>query len=139
MERYAKPLCVLSAVLALFSGVSCWQTAAAVRELRQARLELRAAAATLRQASTTRASEAPTSEPEQIVPPAPAFQTSEPEAATPPAELAEITASAETVYLSRTGTKYHRVDCATLKATPRPASRSEAEAMGREPCRVCRP
>lgn len=43
------------------------------------------------------------------------------------------------VYLSQTGTKYHRANCRTLKKTPIKVSRADARAQGYEPCKVCRP
>jgi micrococcal nuclease len=43
------------------------------------------------------------------------------------------------VYVGRTGTKYHRFDCGTLKAAKNEMSLDEAVLAGYEPCRVCNP
>ena len=55
--------------------------------------------------------------------------------------LSAIPASptADAVYLSRTGTKYHRQNCRTLKYAPVPISRVEAEKRGYMACKVCKP
>lgn len=43
----------------------------------------------------------------------------------------------ETVYVGKTGSKYHYKDCRTLKDSVFPISLSDAEAEGRTPCKVC--
>lgn len=43
----------------------------------------------------------------------------------------------ETVYVGKTGNKYHYKDCRTLKDGAFPMSLSDAEAEGRTPCKVC--
>ncbi len=48
-------------------------------------------------------------------------------------------ADAKTVYITRTGTKYHRAGCRHLARSSVPISRKEAEARGYAPCKVCRP
>lgn len=45
----------------------------------------------------------------------------------------------DVVYLSQTGTKYHRSSCRTLKKTPIKTTRSSARSRGYEACKVCRP
>lgn len=47
--------------------------------------------------------------------------------------------TADTVYIGKTGTKYHRQGCRTLKGNGSPISLSEAKAQGREACKVCKP
>ena len=45
--------------------------------------------------------------------------------------------SGETVYVGKTGSKYHYKDCRTLKDGAFPMSLSDAKAEGRTPCKVC--
>ena len=47
--------------------------------------------------------------------------------------------TADTVYIGKTGTKYHRQGCRTLKGNGSPISLSEAKAQGREACKICKP
>lgn len=47
--------------------------------------------------------------------------------------------SDEVVYISRTGSKYHRQSCRTLKGNGIQSTLSEALSMGLEPCKVCNP
>lgn len=47
--------------------------------------------------------------------------------------------SDEVVYISRTGSKYHRQNCRTLKGNGIQSTLSEALSMGLEPCGVCHP
>lgn len=44
----------------------------------------------------------------------------------------------DVVYITETGSKYHRGSCRTLKSKIK-TTRSEAIAMGYEPCKVCNP
>ena len=44
-----------------------------------------------------------------------------------------------TVYITKSGKKYHREDCKTLKSTPIAVSRTEAESRGLKPCGYCKP
>jgi hypothetical protein len=44
-----------------------------------------------------------------------------------------------TVYITRTGAKYHRGDCRYLSQSKIPIKISVAIANGYEPCKVCRP
>ena len=44
-----------------------------------------------------------------------------------------------TVYVTRTGEKYHRSDCRYLRRSKIPKKKSEAIAEGYEPCKVCKP
>jgi phosphatidylserine/phosphatidylglycerophosphate/cardiolipin synthase-like enzyme len=46
-------------------------------------------------------------------------------------------ASADTVYITKTGTKYHRAGCRYLARSSIPISRKDAEARGYAPCKVC--
>jgi len=49
-----------------------------------------------------------------------------------------VVAQTETVYVTRTGTKYHRASCRSLAKSSIPISLSEA--AGRYgPCSICRP
>ena len=43
------------------------------------------------------------------------------------------------VYITRTGTKFHRAGCRYLRHSAIPIRRSDAIAQGYEPCSVCRP
>lgn len=45
----------------------------------------------------------------------------------------------ETVYVTRTGKRYHRDGCRYLSASRFAMSLEDAEARGYTPCRVCRP
>lgn len=47
--------------------------------------------------------------------------------------------TSRTVYIGKTGTKYHRKTCGTLKGKGRAITLSEALAQGREPCKRCKP
>lgn len=46
-------------------------------------------------------------------------------------------ASADTVYVGKTGNKYHRKSCSTLKGKGRAISLEDAKAEGRQPCKRC--
>ena len=43
----------------------------------------------------------------------------------------------QTVYIGKTGSKYHRENCGSLKGKGTPISIDEALLQGREPCKVC--
>ena len=45
--------------------------------------------------------------------------------------------NSETVYIGKTGNKYHKKNCSTLKGKGIPISLDEAIAQGREPCKRC--
>ncbi len=45
----------------------------------------------------------------------------------------------ETVYITKTGSKYHRENCKYLKSSKIPVSLEKAKADGYEPCKVCKP
>lgn len=47
--------------------------------------------------------------------------------------------TSETVWVGKTGTKYHRQSCRTLKGKGHKITLKEALAEGREPCKVCKP
>jgi len=49
------------------------------------------------------------------------------------------TSSSETVYITNTGTKYHRAGCRYLSSSSIPISKAEAIARGLTPCSVCNP
>lgn len=51
----------------------------------------------------------------------------------------EPTRVEQTVYITRTGAKYHRGDCQYLRQSKFAIKKSEAIAQGYEPCKVCRP
>lgn len=44
-----------------------------------------------------------------------------------------------TVYITNTGTKYHRANCRYLRKSKIPISLEEAKAEGYTPCKVCKP
>jgi hypothetical protein len=44
-----------------------------------------------------------------------------------------------TVYVTRTGERYHRASCQHLRRSSIPMSLSEAKRAGYTPCKVCRP
>lgn len=45
----------------------------------------------------------------------------------------------QTVYITRTGAKYHRGSCRYLSQSKIPVKKSIAISQGYEPCKVCRP
>lgn len=45
----------------------------------------------------------------------------------------------ETFYITRTGARYHRSSCHHLRRSAYPITRTDAEAQGYTPCRVCYP
>lgn len=52
----------------------------------------------------------------------------------------DASSSAEkTVYIGKSGNKYHNKDCSTLKGNGNAISVSEAIAQGRTPCKICKP
>lgn len=68
-------------------------------------------------------------------------------AAPAPAEAPSATVSAEpqrdpqaqTVYITRTGERYHRGSCRHLHSSKIPVTLRDAKRRGYTPCRVCRP
>jgi hypothetical protein len=64
-------------------------------------------------------------------------------AATPlaqqPAQQKQSQPKEQTVYVTRTGKKYHRAGCRYLSHSSIPISLKDAQARGYEPCEVCRP
>lgn len=80
---------------------------------------------------------APATEP-PVVAPAPA-----PASPAPPAKPAPKPRSTQpveqTVYITRTGSKYHRGSCRYLRQSKIPISKADAIANGYEPCQVCNP
>jgi len=73
-----------------------------------------------------------------LVPRAGAGQGGEDRPAVAPAEKT-AGADTETVYITRTGSKYHRAGCRHLAQSSVAISRKEAEARGYAPCKVCKP
>ena len=53
--------------------------------------------------------------------------------------LSLTSAQAQTVYTTKTGTKYHRETCRYLKYSKYAVSLKEAKEKGYTPCKVCRP
>lgn len=45
----------------------------------------------------------------------------------------------ETVYITKTGERYHRGSCGTLRKSKIAKALSEAKAMGYTPCGLCKP
>lgn len=43
----------------------------------------------------------------------------------------------DTVYRGKTGTKYHKKNCSSLKGKGIPISKEDAIEQGREPCKIC--
>lgn len=69
-------------------------------------------------------------------------KASQPELARPPTATetsADSDKKAETVYVTRTGEKYHRGSCQHLRRSKIEIKKSEAIRQGYEPCKVCRP
>ena len=48
-------------------------------------------------------------------------------------------ADTDTVYITKTGKRYHRAGCSSLRRSQIQISRKDAEARGYTPCRVCKP
>jgi hypothetical protein len=46
---------------------------------------------------------------------------------------------AQTVYVTRTGKRYHREGCRYLASSKIPMTLKDAKAQGYTPCKVCRP
>lgn len=65
-----------------------------------------------------------------------ALTTAETPAISQPAEVTNIN---ETVYIGKTGTKYHRQDCGTLKGNGTAITLDKAIAKGRTACKICKP
>jgi len=51
----------------------------------------------------------------------------------------EIVADERTVYITRTGKRYHKISCRYLSKSMIPISRSDSWERGYTPCRVCKP
>lgn len=51
----------------------------------------------------------------------------------------QSSSEAQTVYVTKTGAKYHRGDCHYLKYSKFPITLSNAEKQGYTPCSFCRP
>lgn len=56
-----------------------------------------------------------------------------------PAPQMAADTNAQTVYITKTGKRYHRAGCRYLTSTQRAVSLKEAKAMGLTPCKVCQP
>lgn len=56
-----------------------------------------------------------------------------------PTTQAQAQNQTETVYVTRTGKRYHRDGCRYLASSRIPMSLKEAQAKGYTPCKVCRP
>lgn len=77
----------------------------------------------------------PTSQPAVSTPaPQPAAQKTVSQPTSPPAQKKDVT-----VYVTRTGKKYHRDGCRYLSKSQIPISLSDAKAEGYGPCSVCNP
>lgn len=53
-------------------------------------------------------------------------------------ENAYVLQAEQTVYITKTGAKYHRIGCRYLKSVI-PIDKGEAVRIGYEPCKVCKP
>ena len=56
-----------------------------------------------------------------------------------PNSLQSQQANKETVYITRTGSKYHRAECSSLSKSKRSISKADAIRRGLSPCSVCNP
>jgi hypothetical protein len=56
-----------------------------------------------------------------------------------PAPTKTTDTKAQTVYVTRTGKKYHRDGCQYLKSSRIPMSLKDAKSKGYSPCSVCKP
>ena len=56
-----------------------------------------------------------------------------------PAPRQQTQVKEQTVYITRTGKKYHRDGCRYLSKSRIPVSLKDAKAQGYTPCTVCRP
>ncbi len=56
-----------------------------------------------------------------------------------PAPPTQADKKTETVYVTRTGKKYHRENCRYLASSKIPMSLKDAQAKGYTPCKVCHP
>jgi hypothetical protein len=57
----------------------------------------------------------------------------------PPALQNQSDSKTQTVYVTRTGKRYHRDGCRYLSSSRIAMSLKDAEAQGYTPCKVCRP
>lgn len=56
-----------------------------------------------------------------------------------PAPMQVEEPKSQTVYVTRTGKKYHREGCRYLAQSKIPMTLKDAKAKGYQPCKVCRP
>ena len=56
-----------------------------------------------------------------------------------PAPLQQVQTKEQTVYITKTGKKYHTSSCRYLSKSKIPISLKDAKANGYTPCSVCRP
>jgi hypothetical protein len=56
-----------------------------------------------------------------------------------PAQQQQPQTKEQTVYITKTGKKYHRATCRYLSKSKIPTSLKDAKANGYTPCSVCRP
>ncbi len=54
-------------------------------------------------------------------------------------ELRQTQQVEDTVYITRTGSKYHRTNCSYLRKSKTAITREEAIERGYEPCKRCKP
>ena len=69
-----------------------------------------------------------------------ALLASQPVACTPKRATSEQSAAEKaecTVYVTRTGKRYHKEGCSSLRASRIPMSRKEAQQRGHTPCQRC--
>ena len=67
--------------------------------------------------------------------------SSEPDKTSPAgkSETEQLDTNAETVYITKTGSKYHRRDCGYLKKSKIPILKSKAISRGFDGCSRCKP
>ena len=54
-------------------------------------------------------------------------------------KVTTVSTKDDIVYVTRTGKKYHRANCPSLRKSMISMKRSEAEARGYMPCQICKP
>ena len=57
----------------------------------------------------------------------------------PPAPITHLHPVQETVYITKTGSKYHKENCHYLKKSKIKTTKAEAKDAGHSACSVCRP
>jgi len=69
----------------------------------------------------------------------PSVGFTQPTTQTPPQTQTPWNTVGDTVYITRTGKKFHRMGCKYLSSGATPISRQDAQARGYQPCSACKP